>query len=700
MTSDQAVPMADLSNTFSFKKVDLFKDQSLGIGSYGAVCKAKCDDLVCAAKILHPTLFDSTIQHQISPHHAHRVPIRRFEQECEFMSAIRHPNIVQYLGTFRDLDTHLPVLMMELMDDSLTNFLQMSPGPLPYHFQVNLSHDITLALAFLHSNNVIHRDLSSNNVLLMGNIRAKVTDFGMARLGELSSLGTNFSSTTCPGTNAYMPPESIQDKPEYTEKLDCFSLGVLIVQILTRQYPKPGDQLQEINVDHPQLPAGKALVRVSEVNRRQNHISEIDPNHPLLPVIFECLKDNESERPSAHLISERLRVLKQSSAYTESIRVERKAIRRCMSDSDNVNRAGITSHQPSLQQALAKEQEFQSKKQIYHLTQKLRVSEYTIAQLTKQITDLKTQQSQREKSTDAGMKLFWRNGKRAPRRMSRWSDVAIDGSTVYVRNSNTREIYAYDTNSDNWTRLPDCATFNCAIVFVNSLLTTVGGNCHDETTNELFSLTEESSNGKWDQVFPPMPTKRNNTATLCTESELIVAGGSDGRMLLTSVEVMNIRNHQWSSTVDLPEPLEMASIYICQNHLYILGAYNSKSVYSCKFDSLLHNRFSEPQTKFKKIPSIWSIIAELPVSRCTCVSFQGKLLAIGGMERTKPTSSSAIYKYDSASDSWTAINDKMTSARCDCFSAVIDRSQTLIVIGGYVDNSYSQSDIVELTHMA
>ena len=50
---------------YQFKSVQLLKDQSLGIGSYGAVCKAKCDDLLCAAKIIHPTLFDPTALQQI-----------------------------------------------------------------------------------------------------------------------------------------------------------------------------------------------------------------------------------------------------------------------------------------------------------------------------------------------------------------------------------------------------------------------------------------------------------------------------------------------------------------------------------------------------------------------------------------------------------------------------------------------------------
>ena len=212
---------------YQFKSVQLLKDQFLGIGSYGAVCKAKCDDLLCAAKIIHPTLFDLTALHQIAPQREHRLPIKRFEQECEFMSAIRHPNIVQYLGMFRDTDPQLPVLLLELMDDSLTHFLEGSPQPIPYYIQVNICHDITLALSFLHSNKIVHRDLSSNNVLLIGNVRAKVADFGMARLGDINPQATRFTNTMCPGTDVYMPPEAVQDKPVYTEKIDCFSFGVI-----------------------------------------------------------------------------------------------------------------------------------------------------------------------------------------------------------------------------------------------------------------------------------------------------------------------------------------------------------------------------------------------------------------------------------------------------------------------------------------
>ena len=183
MTQQQAIPQA---RSIGFKSVQLFKEETLGIGSYGKVCRAKCDNLPCAAKIIHETLFDPIAAQQMPRGHRHRLPIRRFEQECEFLYTIRHPNVIQYLGMCRDPDTGLPVLLMELMDESLTHFLETATRSIPYHVQVNICHDIALGLTFLHTNGIVHRDLSSNNILLISNVRAKVTDFGMAKLGDFN----------------------------------------------------------------------------------------------------------------------------------------------------------------------------------------------------------------------------------------------------------------------------------------------------------------------------------------------------------------------------------------------------------------------------------------------------------------------------------------------------------------------------------
>ena len=258
-----------------FKVIQLRKNKILGIGSCGKVCQAECDGLLCAAKLYDENLFDPNLQH--------RLPMRRFEKECEFLSTIRHPNIIQYLGMYQDPDTHLPVLLMELMDDSLTHFLEGSPQPVPYHIQVNVSHDISLALAFLHSNGIIHRNLSSNNVLMIGDVRAKVTDFGMARLGILNP---QLTLTLCPGSDVYMPPEAVKNKPAYTEKIDCFSFGVIAVQIMTRLFPQPGDRQKD---------TGILARKITERERRQNHINKIYSSHPLLAITLNCLKDKDVE---------------------------------------------------------------------------------------------------------------------------------------------------------------------------------------------------------------------------------------------------------------------------------------------------------------------------------------------------------------------------------------------------------------------
>ena len=282
------------------------RDTTLGTGAYGQVCKATLDELPCAAKLLHPILVDPN-----NPRNR-----TRFEQECRFLSEIRHPNIVQYLGVAQDGETGLPVLLMELMDDSLTHFLEQSEEPLAYHVQVNISHDIALAVAFLHLNRIVHRDLSSNNVLLIGaGSRAKVTDFGMSKLTELNPRMTGL--TKCPGTPAYMSPEALLDPPVYTEKLDCFQTGVLMIQTITRKFPDPGPAMNRER--DARFPTGWHITAVPEVERRQSHLSLIPRTHPMLGVAMDCLKDTDSERPSAQQICRYLSALKEAPQYGQSL---------------------------------------------------------------------------------------------------------------------------------------------------------------------------------------------------------------------------------------------------------------------------------------------------------------------------------------------------------------------------------------------
>ena len=310
--------MATPRRELSYGSVQIYDKEVLGIGSYGKVYKAKCGQLPCAAKLLHDTLFQDN-----DP--GTRNLITKFLQECQFLSTIKHPSIVQYLGTATDPQSRRTVLLMELMDESLTKFLGRLTGPLPYHTQLNICNDVALALAYLHSNAIIHRDLSSNNVLLIGEgSRAKVTDFGMSKLMDMNPRMTPL--TQVPGTPAYMPPEALISPPHYSSKLDCFSHGVLALQIITRNFPTPGDAITYM--EDPRFPTGRVLVQYPETKRRKKDIDLIEPSHPLRPIALHCLKDRDTERPSADELCGRLASLKREPRYTHSVEQTRGHVQR------------------------------------------------------------------------------------------------------------------------------------------------------------------------------------------------------------------------------------------------------------------------------------------------------------------------------------------------------------------------------------
>ena len=302
------------SSELNYGAIEVYSEETLGVGSYGKVCRAKCGQLPCAAKLLHDTMC-GTNDPGVNKF------VEQFEQECRFLRMIKHPNIVQFLGTVSDPKSQRLALLMELMDESLTRFLEQSTGPLPYHTQLNICHDVALALAYLHSNNIIHRDLSSNNVLLIGEgIRAKVTDFGMSKLIGMNPRMTPL--TMCPGVQAYMPPEALITPPRYSSKLDCFSYGVLTIQIATGRFPNPGDA--HSYVEDPKYPNERLLRQVPENQRRKKDIDLVDPILPLLPLALYCLKDNDRERPSADELCGRLAILKCEAIYAQSLKQSRK----------------------------------------------------------------------------------------------------------------------------------------------------------------------------------------------------------------------------------------------------------------------------------------------------------------------------------------------------------------------------------------
>ena len=268
------------------------------------ITKAKYGKTPCAAKLLHIAIID--------PHaFGSESILQKFERECEYHSMFHHPNIVGFLGTTIDPRYRQKILLMELMDESLTKFLERSALPLSYSTQIKIIHDVALALAYLHLNDFIHRDVTSNNVLLSSEGRVvKLGDFGSCRKVDNYRRIHEVYMTACPGAQVYMPPEAlIVDVPcHYTSKLDCFSLGVITIQIATGKFPDPDAAMQSL--EDERYPTDQAFVRVPEVERRKKHIDMIEPNHPILPLALDCLSDKDVERPASDKICERLSLLK------------------------------------------------------------------------------------------------------------------------------------------------------------------------------------------------------------------------------------------------------------------------------------------------------------------------------------------------------------------------------------------------------
>ena len=250
------------------------------------------------------------------------------------------------------------------------------------------------------------------------------------------------------------------------------------------------------------------------------------------------------------------------------------------------------------------------------------------------------------------------------------------------------QLWTYNICNKEWLQLVDCDYTSSSLIILNGLLTTIGGD-----TDKLMSLTTEQ---KWKEIYPRMPTKRKFVAAVCTATALIVAGGraTENSEVLKRVEVLHTDNHQWSTAVDLPEPLYSCSVTVYGDQFYMLGGLGgqgtdddhdsgTKSVYTCSVNALLKTctlkSSSEECTRSQSRSNVWSQLADLPVTESTCVTFHGQLLAVGGMDSNmKPTAT--IYVYNPSTHSWN-VDSHMITARCRPFVTVLPNNQ-LMVVGG------------------
>ena len=273
--------------------------KEVGTGSYATVVEVDYFGTVCVGKKLHRILHDQGVGDLV----------RRFREECRLLSQLRHPHIVQFIGVYFEPGSRVPTLVMEQLSTTLARHLEHHGIP-QEDVGYSILCDIALALRYLHGHNppIIHRDLSANNVLLTGSLRAKVSDLGVARILNLTPLQLR-QLTQAPGAPPYMPPEALVANPVYTTKLDAFSYGILMVHVFCGRWPIPDAAVVPTRGNWSGSSEEGELRALSEAARRQTYLNQIGHDHSSMSLILQCISNNPHCRPEAPEVHQRVSAL-------------------------------------------------------------------------------------------------------------------------------------------------------------------------------------------------------------------------------------------------------------------------------------------------------------------------------------------------------------------------------------------------------
>src|SRR6266849_2174548 len=180
--------------------------------------------------------------------------VERFRREAKNAASLSHPNIVSIYDRGEAEGTYY--IAMEYLDGRSLKELIVARGPAPIHLAVDYARQILAAIRFAHRHGIVHRDIKPHNVLVDGEGRLKVTDFGIARAGvsQMTEEGSII------GTAQYLSPEQAKGAP-VDQTSDHYSVGVVLYELLTGVVPFSGDTPVEIAMKHlsavPEAPSAQ-----------------------------------------------------------------------------------------------------------------------------------------------------------------------------------------------------------------------------------------------------------------------------------------------------------------------------------------------------------------------------------------------------------------------------------------------------------
>ncbi|KAF2017270.1 Pkinase-domain-containing protein [Aaosphaeria arxii CBS 175.79] len=239
--------LADYLEQDSWENVKYMKGALIGQGSFGSVylaLHAVTGELMAVKQVEMPSATSLMDQRKTNM-------VEALKHEIGLLRDLKHKNIVQYLGSNSD-DSHLNIFLEYVPGGSVATML-VNYGPLGESLIQNFVRQILQGLSYLHSRDIIHRDIKGANILVDNKGSVKISDFGISKRVEASTLLNGPSGgkkgaqrVSLQGSVFWMAPEVVR-QTAYTRKADIWSLGCLIVEMFTGSHPHPNcTQLQAI----------------------------------------------------------------------------------------------------------------------------------------------------------------------------------------------------------------------------------------------------------------------------------------------------------------------------------------------------------------------------------------------------------------------------------------------------------------------
>uniref|UniRef100_A0A0R0IAT3 Protein kinase domain-containing protein n=1 Tax=Glycine max TaxID=3847 RepID=A0A0R0IAT3_SOYBN len=234
------------------------------------------------------------------------------ESEVNFLGRLSHPNLVKLLGYCWD-DDELLLVYEFLPKGSLENHLfRRNPNiePLSWNTRFKIAIGAARGLAFLHASEkqIIYRDFKASNILLDVNFNAKISDFGLAKLGP--SGGQSHVTTRVMGTYGYAAPEYIATGHLYV-KSDVYGFGVVLLEILTGMRAldtkRPTGQQNLVEWTKPLLSSKKKLKTIMDAKI----VGQYSPKAAFqaAQLTLKCLEHDPKQRPSMKEVLEGLEAI-------------------------------------------------------------------------------------------------------------------------------------------------------------------------------------------------------------------------------------------------------------------------------------------------------------------------------------------------------------------------------------------------------